>query len=174
MNLKNMIAALLAGTALAPEEREELQKFDPESMQQELASLRSRVEEAENAKLSSEELLQKQLKQTIAERDSLKQEHARLERRELLHELAARSGCTDAEYLDFAAAKRQVDLHDSNAAAGLIAELEKSSPHCFRSRLQPGGGSGGIRHPEFSGSAEPASDRISRIISGLDHVPDKQ
>ena len=57
MNLKEALDALLSGREIPPDAREQLTNFDPESLREELSSLKVRFEEQENAKLTAEELL---------------------------------------------------------------------------------------------------------------------
>lgn len=170
MNLKEALDALLSGREIPSDVREQLAGFDPESLREELSTLRSQLEEQENAKLTSEELLKKQLAAALSEKETLQKRHDTLERNALISRLAAESGCEDPEYLDFLAARENVDLKDQNAAAEFIARAVQRSPHFFRASLHPGSGTGtGTGYTASRPAAN--SDRISRIVSSLDSAP---
>ena len=166
MNLKEALDALLSGREITPGARELLATFDPEALQEELGALRSRLEEQENAKLSAEELLKKQLNAALSEKEELLRQHELLERSTNIHKLAAEYGCEDPDYLDFLAGKQNIDLKDPAAAAEFVRTAAQTKPYCFRAPLQPGSGSGvPAAAPDTSGAGQ---DRISRIISSLD------
>ena len=174
MNLKDAIGALLAGEKIPDTLRQQLSGLDPESLNEELNTLRRRLEEQENAKLSTEELLKKQLSEALSERDALQTRHRALERRNLIRALADRSGCEDPEYLDFLAERQHVDLENEEAAAAFLERAAKSSPHCFRTSLNPGSGSGvpaGHVLPADDRGGHIPGDRISRLVRQLNSVP---
>lgn len=173
MNLKDAIRALLAGEEITPDLRRQLSEFDPESLNEELSGLRNKLEEQENAQLSAEELLKKQLSEALSQRDDFEKRHRQLERRNRIRELAEQSGCEDPEYLDFLAARAGVDLEDPGAAAEFIDRAVKNSPHCFRAPLNPGSGSGiaGTDIPHLPASPD-GSDRIGRIVRSLGSAPE--
>ena len=75
MNLKEALDALLSGREITPVARELLSDFDPEALKEELGALRSQLEEQENAKLSAEELLKKQLNTALSEKEELLRQH---------------------------------------------------------------------------------------------------
>lgn len=172
MNLKEAIKALLSGRDIPPETRELLARFDPEALKEELSALHSQLEEQENAKLSTEELLKKQLDTALSEKEELRQQHETLLRTTLVRQLAAEYGCEDPDYLDFLARKQNVDLKDSEAAAEFLRGAVRNSPYCFRASVQPGSGSGTqTENPFPAEEGEPGSDRISRIVSSLNSAP---
>ena len=169
MNLKEALDALLSGREITPAARELLSDFDPEALKEELGALRSQLEEQENAKLSAEELLKKQLNTALSEKEELLRQHELLERSTSIHKRAAEYGCEDPDYLDFLARKQAVDLKDPAAAAEFVRSAAQMKPHCFRAPLQPGSGTG---FPAVAPETPPAgADRISRIVSSLDTAP---
>ncbi|MBR2373966.1 MAG: hypothetical protein IKA87_07025 [Lentisphaeria bacterium] len=172
MNLKDAINALLTGGSIPDVLRQQLAELDPESLITELNGLRTQLDEQENAKLTAEELLKKQLAEALSERDDLQKRHRLLERHNRIRELAEQSGCEDPEYLDFLAERQGVDLEDSGAAAEFIDRAARRSPHCFRTALNPGSGSGitGSIIPHLPENSD-GSDRIGRIIRSLGSAP---
>ena len=171
MNLKEALDALLSGREIPPDARELLANFDPESLREELSTLRSQLEEQENAKLSAEELLKKQLSAALSEKEALQQKHDLLARSTSIRRLAEQSGCVDPDYLDFLAGKENVDLDDSQAVEQFLAQTLKSRPYCFRSAPHPGSGSGTRMEGKRHAPAESGNDRISRILDRLDSAP---
>ena len=174
MNLKEALDALLSGQEIPPDVRELLARFDPESLKEELSILRSQLEEQENAKLSTEELLKKQLSNALSEKEELRKQHETLQRTTLIRQLAAEYGCEDPDYLDFLARKQEVDLQNREEADEFLRETALNRPYCFRAPVQPGSGSGS--HPGRYSAAEenagyPGNDRISRIVSSLNSAP---
>lgn len=174
MNLKEAIDALLSGQAISPDARELLARFDPEALKEELSTLRSQLEEQENAKLSTEELLKKQLSNALSEKEELRKQHETLQRTTTIRRLAAEYGCEDPDYLDFLARKQEVDLQNKEAASEFLRETARNRPYCFRAPVQPGSGSG--THSQNYSPAEefagiPGNDRISRIVSSLNSAP---
>ena len=172
MNLKEAIDALLSGREITPDAREQLTGFDPESLREELSSLQSKLEEQENAKLSAEELLKKQLNAALSEKDELLKKHKSLERAARISQLAAESGCEDPDYLDFLASKEKVDLQDKGAVSEFISRTLQKRPNFFRTSLQPGSGTGTPLREMQHALPEPCGDRISKIVSSLDSAPE--
>jgi len=123
--------------------------------------------------LSREEALQQDLAAAQSECDRLRTECGALIRRERINSIAAASGCTEPEYLDFLASRRNIALDDPEAVKSFLAEAEENSPHCFRSRLRSGsGGAAPAASVEGSDAAGPsAPDRIGEIISALGGAP---
>lgn len=165
MNIKGLIAKLLRREELNALERAELEKFDPEALQSKLAEL-------ERAKLSREEALQQDLSAARAERDTLRAECGALIRRERINSIAAAAGCTEPEYLDFLASRREVALDDDEAVKTFLAEVERANPHCFRSRLHSGSGGAAAAAATEPGRGAEQSDRIGEIISALGGAPE--
>ena len=171
MNLKEALDALLSGREISPEARELLVRFDPESLREELNTLRTQLEEQENAKLSAEELLKKQLSTALSEKEALQQKHDLLERTTQIRRLADESGCEDPDYLDYLARKQNVDLNDQRAVGEFLSRTLQSRPYCFRASLHPGSGSGGSAEEFPHPAAGEGNDRISRILNRLDSAP---
>jgi len=165
MNIKPLIAKLLRSEELNALERAELEKFDPDA-------LRAQLDELERSKLSREEALQQDLAAALADRDTLRAECAALVRRERINSIASAAGCTEPEYLDFLAARRNVALDDAEAVKTFLAEVENSNPHCFRSRLRSGSGGVAAAAPPIRGANAEFPDRIGEIVSALGGAPD--
>jgi hypothetical protein len=172
MNLKEAIDALLSGREISPELREQLTGFDPESLREELNVLRSKLEEQENAQLTAEELLKKQLETALSEKEELQQRHAALERSAMIRRLADKSGCEDPDYLDYLAGKEKVDLSDGAATEAFLARMAERCPAFFRTSLHPGSGVD-QKAALLKGTPDPAAggDRISRILRHLETAP---
>jgi len=171
---RELIAVLLGGGQLNALESAELAAFDPDAAAAELESAKQRIKEFEKAKLTGEEALRQELAELAAERDALRRDRDSLRRQRRIAELAAQSGCDAPDYLDFLAGKAGIDLDDAGAVAGFLAEAEKANPHCFRTSLRPGGGSG---MPAEGGGApaDPppaAGDRLGRLIAELGGAPE--
>ena len=166
MNIKPLIAKLLRSEELNALERAELEKFDPDA-------LKSKLDELERAKLTREEALQQDLAAARSERDTLRAECGALIRRERINSIAAEAGCTEPEYLDFLAARREVALDDAEAVKTFLAEVENSNPHCFRSRLRSGsGGVAAAASTPVRGANSEFPDRIGEIVSALGGAPE--
>ena len=168
MSVKNIIAKLLDNQPVNALERAELEQFDPDKLAGELESLRSRAAEAEREKLGEKERLELDIKNISAERDNLKKSHDRLLRNQLIRELAGKNRFPDADYLDYLAAKENVDLTDAQACAAFIEKMRQEKPDSFEVTLKSGSGSGIL--PSHPGTAPVSGDRIGDIISKLENV----
>ena len=164
MKLKELIAKALRREELNALERAELENFDPDA-------LRAQLDEAERARMSREETLQRALDSARAERDALRTERDALVRRNKISALAADSGCTDPDYLDFLAGRSRLDLDDSAAVAEFMAGVERDNPHCFRSRLKPGTGAPSLPAADNRAPRDGA-DRIGAIVEALGAAPE--
>ena len=165
MKLRELIVKALNGAELNALERAELEKFDPDA-------LKARLDEAERARLSREEALQRDLDAANSERDALRKERDALVRRDRIATLAADSGCTDPDYLDFLARKSGVELEDEAAVKEFLARTERDNPHCFRSRLKPGTGAPLPAHAASGGASPAVPDRIGAIVEALGGAPE--
>ena len=166
MKLKDLITKALNGAELNALERAELEKFDPDA-------LKARADEAERARLSHEEALQRDLDAANAERETLQKERDALVRRNRIGALAADSGCTDPDYLDFLARKAELDLDDEAAVREFLARTERETPYCFRSRLKPGTGAA-APVGKTAGNKPSAPDRIGAIAEALVGAPEAE
>ena len=170
MNIKYLIKRALNGENLEPEERIELENFDPDTLLNELCSTRSQLESLENEKLSHSERLQKELDLLKQEHSRLNATHQELQRQYRIEKISAEIGCTDAGYFDFLARKNNIDLEARDAVMEFASGLAKNSPGCFQARITPG--SSAVL-PENYRSEAPADanftapDRISRIMDSL-------
>ena len=149
MNYTPLIRKLLDGEELNALERAELASFDADALIGEKDAL-------------------------ARERDQLKTEHLSLKRGQRLREVAQKYNCGDPDFLDYVAAKRNVDLDNEQAVGELMEEMKKNSPHCFYSRIQSGGGSASAPSPAADRPEEPPEqDRIGRIALRLAGLPEK-
>ena len=165
MKIRELIDKLLRGGELNALERAELEKFDPGAMQ-------AKLDELERSRLSREEALQQDLAAAESERDALRAECGALIRRERINSIAAASGCTEPEYLDFLASRRGVALDDPEAVKSFLAEVEEANPHCFRSRLRSGSGGVTAAEPAAPTARGTYPDRIDEIVSALGGAPE--
>ena len=167
MKIKETIAKALRGETLNALERAELESFDPEALQQ-------KIDELERAKLTREEALQHDLDAAQAERDALRTERDTLRRRNRIDAIARESGCENAEFLDFLAAKDNIDLEDGKAVAEFVARAERGNPAIFRSRLRPGSGGATAQGTPTENRSASRPDRIGAIVEALDGVPEAE
>ncbi len=168
MNIKPLIAKLLRREELNALERAEVEKCDPDA-------LRAKLDELERSKLSREEALQQDLAAAESERDRLRAECGALIRRERIRAIAAEAGCTEPEYLDYLAARREVALDDPEAVKSFLAEVEEANPHCFRSRLRSGsGGTTAVEPAAAPTGSGGCPDRIDEIVSALGGAPEAE
>lgn len=164
MKLRELIVKALNGVELNALERAELEKFDPDA-------LTARLDEAERARLSREEALQRDLDAAGTELEALRKERDALVRRERIAAIAADSGCTDPDYLDFLARKSELALDDKAAVEKFMARMERDNPSCFRSRLRPGTGAPAAVGSS-AGPSPSAPDRIGAIVEALGGAPE--
>lgn len=148
----------------AKDEKERADKLDTE-----LAELKDRLEELENsgkseaekAKAASDKELAK-LKNQLAtlekERDEAKASLAKSERTSKISTLAQKHGFSDAEYLDYLAGSKSIDLDDEAAVNSFIKELSASSPQHFQSKARSGGGTG------KGGNGTPNDARLKELM----------
>lgn len=135
---------------------QEIAKFKAEKdradkLDSELADMREKLEELENSGKSAEEKakaaaekelakLQRQVEALSKERDEAKANFEKSERTAKIAALAQKHSFSNAEYLDFLAASKKLDLNDEAAASDFMKELGKTSPELFKSAAKPGGG----------------------------------
>ena len=148
VNYNQLIQKMLSGESLNALERAELENFDADSL----------IQEKENV---------------TRERDQLKSEHISLKRGQQLRDIARRFNCSDPDFLDFLASRNGLDLENSDAVAAFVADMQKSSPHCFYSSVKSGGGS--VSTVSECGTPDiPEHDRIGRIAASLAGAPEQQ
>ena len=154
---------------------QEIAKFKAEkeradNLDSELAALKEKVEELENsgkseaekAKAAAEKELGKlkaQVTNLTKERDEAKASLAKSERTAKVAALAAKHKFSNADYLDFLAASKGIDLDDETATTGFMTELGKSSPELFTSTAKPGGGTKGAGKDDAG-----AQQRIAELL----------
>jgi len=192
MNIKAILKKVLAGEELNALDKAELEQFDPgrdaaklAEVQTELAELKKRQEEAEAAKLSENEKLQKRAEKAEADLAKAKKDLAdaeaahnatraelgRLQRSNRIAKLAAESGCTDPDYLDFMATKGNVDLDKEEAVKPFIDELKTKSPASFKATLKPGAGDPPPAQGQNPPSPDPR-DRIGNLMKSIADAPE--
>ncbi|MCQ2377602.1 MAG: hypothetical protein MJ016_00115 [Victivallaceae bacterium] len=177
MNVSALWKKFIAESPLDENERQAWLQRDPDAMSREIAELRRKLDAAENAQLSETEKMQKALDGALAEREEIEKKYRALERRNKIDRIARDAGCADADYLDFLAGKRAVDLDDEAAVAAMIGDLTKSHPSAFFSRLQSGGGSGCAETLERDDGECAFPDPVSRIgalMQTIGKVPFKE
>ena len=166
-----------AASGRIPKERldQEIAKFKAEKeradkLDADLAELKEKLEELENsgkteaekAKAAAEKELAKlktQVQNLTKERDEAKAGLEKSERTAKIAALAAKHKFSNAEYLDFLAASKNIDLDDEAATTGFMTELGKSSPELFTSTAKSGGGTTGAGQ-DISG----AQKRIEELL----------
>lgn len=158
---------LLASESISPADKAELAKIDPEEMQRKNAELSAEL--GKLRELNPEEMRKKNA-ELSAELDRVKADHARTLRRRALEKLAASSGCLDIDYLDFLAARNEIDLLDEAKAASFAGEAARKSPALFKAPVLSGSvENNSATRPAANTAAAPADagDKISRIIAEL-------
>lgn len=195
MNIKELIAKLLAGKELTADEKAFIEKYDPASApkpdpkddpklaakltaaEKERDEAKARLEEIEASKLTETEKLQKQLDKAVAtlkavetERDTVKTDLAAMARKARIHALAEKHGCEDAEYLDYLAGKSSVDINDDAKADTFVAELKKNQPKYFKAPVKPGPGQPPAGKDQEK-KADP-TDRIGGVMDLLKNAPE--
>ena len=146
-------------------EKERADKLDSElsELKEQLEELQNNGKsEAEKAKAAMDKefaKLKKQVDDLTKERDGAKQQLAKSERTAKVAALASKHKFVNAEYLDFLAASKELDLDDDAAATSFMAELGKSHPELFTSTVKPGGGTTGTGN-----DSDGARQRISELL----------
>lgn len=189
MKIKELLKKVVAGEELNALDKAELEQFDPDKdaaalaeVQAELVELKKKQEEAESAKLSETEKLTKRAEKAEADlakktkeladaeaaHNATKAEFGRLQRSNRIAKLAAESGCTDPDYLDFMATKGGIDLDKDDAVKPFLEELKTKSPASFKATLKPGTGD---PKPEPPKQESDPTDRISRLTSRVAEAP---
>lgn len=104
----------------------------------------------------------------------LQKKYELLQRQNLLEKVSGETGCTDPEYLEFCALRRQINVDDPDALRKFARELAAVSPGCFTARITPGSNAGSPQtSPAASAAAEEFSgDRISMIAMSVSNAPD--
>ena len=191
MKIKDILKKVLAGEELNALDKAELEKFDPDKdaaalvqAQTELTELKKKQEEAETAKLTENEKLTKRaekaeadlakankaLAEAEAAHSAAKAEFGKLQRSTRIARLAAESGCTDPDYLDFMATRGGIDLDKEDAVKPFLEELKKKSPASFKADLKPGAGD---PPPADTKTGDPdPRDRIGGIAKLVAEAPE--
>lgn len=118
--------------------------------------------------------LNSQLNTVTGERDTAKNEHAALLRKNRISELAAKNGFESPEYLDYLANTAKIDINDDTKASAWIAGLKKNEPKFFRAEVKPGAGSG--NPPAGGGDPKPeitphTGRKVDEIMASLKDAP---
>lgn len=148
-----------------------------DAVKKERDDLKAKIEEAANAGKTELEKLQakfeaseKKLADIIAERDRINTEHATLKRRNRVNELAAKHGCEDAEYLDYLAGKRGINLDDDAKAEEFLTGLKTEAPKYFKATTKPGPGNPPPKDEQPKDKHQP--DKVGGIIDMLNKAPE--
>lgn len=191
MKLSSVIKKAAGGEELNALEKAELERFDldallsrADSAEAQLKEAREKLDAAEQEKLSEAERCRKRAEQAEAklkaaeqarlaaesERDEAKKQHAALIRRNRISELAAKHKCEDADYLDYLAEKRGIDLADEAKTAAFIESLKKEAPKYFAAEVKPGAGPASPPKETRPARQPDPADRIGRIIEQLNNA----
>ena len=119
-----------------------------------IAELTSKIEEletngmseAEKAKAQAEKELKKlqaDLASATKERDSAKANLAKMERTAKIQAISSKHNFSDAEYLDYLANSKQIDIDSEASVTEFMTNLTKDRPELFKSGAKSGGGTGG-------------------------------
>lgn len=192
MKLRAIINKALKGEELNALERAELERFDPDALEDRASNAEKLLKEAqekldiaEQDKMTEAEKLKKKLDQIEAklqaaenarkvaesDRDEARGEYSALIRKNRINELAAKHKCEDPEYLDFLAQKRGIDLNDDKKAADFLEGLKKEVPKYFAADVKPGAVIPPVK-PQAK-NLRP-NDRIGAIMQSLNNAPEVQ
>ena len=89
-----------------------------------------------------------------------------------IRELAAQHKCEDADYLDYLAEKRGIDLADEEKTSEFIEKLKKESPRYFASGVKPGAGPADPPKDQPPAPKTDPADRIGSLIAQLNNAPE--
>ena len=192
MNIKTILKKVLSGEELNALDKAELEQFDPgkdaaklAELQAELTELKKKQEEAELAKLTETEKLTKRAEKAEADlakatkaladaeaaHNATKAEFGKLQRSNRIAKLAAESGCTDPDYLDFMASKGGIDLDKDESVKPFLEELKTKSPASFKATLKPGAGDPPPAQPQNNPTPDPR-DRIGNLMKSIADAPE--
>lgn len=193
MKLSEIIKKALKGEELNALEKAELERFDPDALTQraadaetQLKEAREKLDAAEQDKMTEAEKFKKRAEQAEAklktseearraaeaDRDEAKRQHAALVRNNRIAELAAKHKCEDAEYLDFLAEKRGVDINDDAESGRVHRGAEKGGPEVFRRRREARARA--LRRRSRRRKSRSRATRIGSIIESLNNAPEIQ
>lgn len=193
MKLAEIIKKAARGEELNALEKAELERFDLDALsaradtaEAQLKEAKEKLDAAEQEKLTEAERYKKRAEAAEAklktseearrtaetERDSAKKEHAALIRRNRINELAAMHKCEDADYLDYLAEKRGIDLADEAKTGEFIEALKKEQPRCFAADVKPGAGPADPPKDQPPAPKSDPADRIGNLIDQLNNAPE--
>lgn len=123
-------------------------------LETEIADLKSKLEEmetngmteAEKAKAQAEKDMKKlksDLEKAKAECDTAKANLAKMERTAKIQAISSKHNFSNADYLDFLANSKKLDIENEAAVTEFMTNLGKESPELFKSTVKSGGGTGG-------------------------------
>jgi len=119
---------------------------------EELSSAGKSADQKASEKAAKElKKLQDQLDAKTKEAEEATKAKTAMERKATVSELAAKHKVIDSEYLDYMLNSKGVDLKDEKAIASFAKELEKASPHLFKSDVKSGSGTGSGAPTDVSG-----------------------
>lgn len=154
------------------------EKQRADELADQLAELQSKYEELENSGKTEAEkaaaanektlkALQKQVDTLTKERDAANANLAKSERTSAISKIASKHNFSDAEYLDFLANSKEVDLKDESAVASFMKELGNSRPELFKSSAKSGGGTNGSGKNNVSGN----DARLKELLGKTELTP---
>lgn len=153
-----------ADTAELDEIKAKLQQAE-----QEKAALQTKLDEADNGKLSEVEKLKKeitardtQIANLTKERDTLKTQSATQSREYQLERIARENKC-DRDFLEMKVTKAGLDLNKADKVTEFITQLKKDSPKFFEAEANPGGG-GTPPNPEGGDTTATNQARIDELL----------
>ena len=154
------------------------EKQRADELAEQLAELQGKYEELENSGKSEAEkaaaanektlkALQKQVDTLTKERDAANASLAKSERTSAISKIATKHNFSDADYLDFLANSKEVDLKDESAVASFMKELGNSMPGLFKSSAKSGGGTNGTGKNNGSGN----DARLKELLGKTELTP---
>lgn len=154
------------------------EKQRADELEEKFSELQAKYEELENSGKSEAEkaaaanekalkALQKQVDTLTKERDAANANLAKSERTSAISKIASKHNFSDAEYLDFLANSKEVDLKDESAVTSFMKELGNSRPELFKSSAKSGGGTNGNGKNNASGN----DARLKELLGKTELTP---
>ncbi len=146
---------------------------EAKKLKEQIEELTGKVEELSNAGKTADQKaqdavtkelnkLKRDLEAKTKEAEEATKAKSAMERKAAVSELAAKHKVIDSEYLDYMLNSKGVDLKDEKAVNSFAKELEKSSPHLFKSDAKGGSGTGGGAPTDVSGHQARMKELMSK------------
>lgn len=186
MKISEILKKMLEGKELTDAEKEAVKAFkDPEdnsgkeselqkqidTLKQEKDALQSKIDEAENAKLTDQQKLQKQIEtlngQVAAltkERDTLKSTNAAMSFDHAVEKLAREHKFTDVDFLKFKIQNAKLDISKADKMTEFMTSLKKDSPKFFEAEVNHGGGGTPPGKENGGGEGTSGRERLAEIM----------